>query len=229
MKKLTLLFSLIGLCLFFVACEKEGVDDLKAHDATENLNLPLLNFTYKGIPYSSVYTISSDSSIILKDEIVNNLYQSLQSIPTLATYIHQNDHIEYFDNFTDLQAHFKPIENPNSLRAGDTSSYLTLYADKDFRGNTYSVTGSVKVDWVGKDFNDKATTFKMGTSSSFGYSTYHVTFFKDAGFRSSSLSFWVQKGGYARAESFSNYHTGILGLGGSWNDEISSFETWCSY
>lgn len=221
MKKISLL--LVSLCLIFTSCEKDSVDSLKGNESKEDLNLSVLKFTYKDISYSSFFT--QDSLITLKDQTANEIYQNLQNIPTLATYIHEDGSIHFFDTFADLQAHFKPIEKFNTLRAADASAFLTLFADSNWRGNTYSITGSVKVDWVGKDFNDKATTFSMGTSSSFGYSTYNVTFFKDAGFKGASLSFSVQKG-YTRGESFSNFHTGFLGLGGSWNDEVSSFETW---
>lgn len=167
--------------------------------------------------YSSTYHFDKNSTIVLHDAEVYELYKKLKSLPELATYIKEDNSIEFFDNYAQA---IEASENRLTLRREvpfQPFEYIIieLYDSKGYQGNSYvrdydlstlkfsHIVGG-NLSWNNINFNKKASSFKIETygrgykakgyekNSTKGYHyylSYKVIFYNDYELQNQTLIF----------------------------------------
>ena len=167
--KILATLSLSITCLFFLtSCNN---DDLDLSSSNEVNNTETFSFVYKGINYSSPYHFDKDSTIILGDTEVNELYKQLKNLPELVTFVNENSVIEFFDNYDQA---IELITNRPSLRIAtgfQPFQYIILefYDKPAYQGNSYicdwNFSHIIYSGAVGGDFDIPTINFYKKASS----------------------------------------------------------------
>lgn len=243
MKKITILFALFIGIMF--GCQNSDLEIAPAENLTGNEQfLPLretLDFIYKGVTYSSPYHMENDTLMILEDEKVAALYNQLQELPELATYVTPNGNAEYFDTYNDLLE-----EHPTkTIEITPYSMYLLpvlifyeharYNLDREGRGFTFNLSqGMAFRDLSAFGIDDMVSSVRVcgpfGTIKGYGEG---ITFFRNKNFEAQSITFPFHEGiydnevpneevyYYLKVENFHNYK---VKKKINWNDRISSFK-----
>jgi len=238
-----LLLFIFVTTLFISSCNND-LDD----NSTENVESNTLTFTYNGINYSSICKTIQDS-IIIYDDNVKRLFLELRELPNLATYIHPDGTIEYFDNPEKVEQYIKITNGSFPLTKSIyyqviTDVRLTIYKDNKHSGESLNfnlVNGRIPkqayadlttigwdkmissivlhCDYVNKDLNDPNPTLP-----SIRYPGKCIaTFFSEKDFEGYSLWFAVDA---AYTDSHIDYFKSYRLFPGSsknWNDATRSF------
>ena len=173
MRNLTKLSFLTIFLYLFISCSNDDIDVANINGTT---TAETFRFVYKGINYSSPYHFDENSTIVLHDAEVYELYKKLKSLPELATYIKEDNSIEFFDNYAQA---IEATENRLTLRREvpfQPFEYIIieLYDSKEYQGNSYirdydlstlkfsHIVGG-NLSWNNINFNKKASSFKIKT------------------------------------------------------------------
>ncbi len=244
MKIIPKLSLLVFIGIAFISCENE--DEVGIPDNTPNLKS--VSFIYEGVAYSSTYEFDKDSLMVFDNNEVEALYARLDSMPELATYVHNNGMVEYFDNSA-IAAEKNSINNSNvktpTLRLSASGS-ITLYEHANMGGkavswsfvdtlNPYSF--GIQVPLLQKyfsppaavtyiNFNDMTSSFSVNLSGS--YRQCNVTFYehKDYGGKSLTFVFFYPNVPF-KINDFGNYkikNGSLFSHSKSWHDEASSMK-----
>jgi hypothetical protein len=239
-------FSII-LVFFLFSCNSELTNSIE--ESIEESKKETVEFIYKGNLYSSYYTLVGDN-VAWGDEKVGELYQQIQELPNLASLVHPDDKIEYFDNYDELLLTLQTEQETtqtNQLRQlttditytlGNSQTTLYLYADIN-KGGTVKKWNATRSDnkmtielpclmpiippFVPDIFNDVLSSFELVDSSP--YSRYlKVTLFEDVQYGGKSITFMLYgKRLYISDLRAYTMKSGFLGIGKkSWNDQVSS-------
>lgn len=184
MKTLTHLFWGAICLLLITSCNH---DDLDTSIHSEVDQSETFQFIYKGVNYSSTYHFDRDSSIILHNTEINELYQKLKNLPELATYIQEDNSIEFFDTYE--QAIEESDNRPTLRRERPFQPFqyiiVEFYDQLGYQGNSHiqgwdlSTSKSSHIlggnfAWNSINFDKKASSIQIKTYER-GYVTkgYH--------------------------------------------------------
>lgn len=236
------LFVFIGIGLF--SCQNE--DGVEIPDNISNLKV--VSFIYEGMTYSSTYKFDKDSLMVFDDSDVEALYARLDSLPQLATYIHSDGLIEYFDNSELAQAKMggNSIDlNTPKLRVSASGS-ISLFEHENMGGKSvnYSFEYSsvapyfgVSVPFLEKyypipsavtyvNFNDMTSSFTVNLGGS--YRQCNVTLYEDKNYGGKSLSFtFFYPNSPFKINNLGDYkikNGSLFSHSKSWHDEASSLK-----
>ena len=150
-KKINYLLFMVCCILTLSGCSKD--EALFETDETLS-NVPgseLFTFVYQGITYSSEFIETEDGNIILMDEDINELRQSLISLPELATIQNYDGSLEYIEN---QELAMKRLEEGTLFKESEftrvtvyelSSSTLEVYANTKHRDLIGRYNGRVSV------------------------------------------------------------------------------------
>lgn len=238
--------------LFLFSCQQEEeipfVDnektELSSYEENIVMNDGTTRFIYKGVEYVSDYQTEGEA-IIFQNEIVARLVKTLSQNKVLASYIHSNGVLEYFDSPSDLE---NSILSKSSLstKAGlnfkvTESAVLTVFEDSKCKGEEWkftinSGTTHFKVEYVGEHWNDRISSIDMVCNyrNSSGDNPYPTianhgdkciaTFYEHRDFGGYSISFTVDPNyPHSYIHYFKSYSL-YPGSKKTWNDEVSSLQ-----
>ena len=213
MRKITILIALfIGVML---GCQNSDLELVP----TENLQsndpfIPLretFDFTYNGKTYSSPFYMENDTLMILEDEEVAAVYNRLQELPELATYVASNGDIEYYNSYEELEMNkqSKGVKNKNAISRIFGPSYeIYIYEHADYN------------------------TLRQGRKALLipPVAIPHLDAFRNPDYKAQSITFTVNgltsvESGYYYYCKVRNFHDYKVKKGINWNDRISSIKT----
>jgi len=219
MKKNLLCLFVLGSLLSCSADQEVLSSEMNRTNKSNNLNT-IMKFTYNGKSYSSSYEVKNDSITVLSDNVANNIYQKIQELPELATYINADKSLQFFNNYKDLQKALNlSSENVSvksktgKLASGIQTGEITFYENK-LKGGA-AVKFPVFDDGISVEsldtynFNDKASSLYIVVNE---YNTYTLTLFRDHAYGGRSVSFLVP------------LMIDMPGFDKTWNDELTSFK-----
>lgn len=237
------LFLFIAFWVGMTSCQQiEEISVEKTEKAElSNDERGTLRFFYNGKEYVSEFNTVGEE-VIFQDETVTNLVESLSQNKSLASYVHPNGTLEYFDSFDNLKdciSSEKSVETKAGLGTRFTESgVLTIFEDSKCKGESVkhtinSSTTHIEVANVGDHWNDRISSIDMvcnyGISSDTQYPrpSNHgdrciVTFYEHEDFKGYSTSFEVDP---YYPHSYIHYFKSIPLYPGSsknWNDRATS-------
>ena len=239
MRKITILIALFIGVMF--GCQNSDLELVP----TENLQtndpfIPLretFDFTYNGKTYSSPFYMENDTLMILEDEEVAAVYDRVQDLPELATYITPLGEIEYYNTYEELEKNKRTNKfNTNSSMTG-VSYTIMIFEHADFNayrhGRKESFFAPIEIPDLGS-FYGMDEMISSFTAGNFGQpslpKTCAITFFRNTNYEAQSITFTYKEGTrdvlgyyyYCKVENFHNYK---VKKGINWNDRISSLKT----
>ena len=129
-------------------------------------------FIYKGNTYYTMPTY--EDTIMFFDEQTRLLYDEIQKIPTLCTYVRADGIIEYFDSFNDFQNRpAENIEEPPYEPLGETPKTTYEFSLSLADSNTFTTKGFIENGKdIYQDYHDFSTIenekfLKKGVSFTF--------------------------------------------------------------
>lgn len=146
MRKKNHYFLYLLSLLFLAACSNEDLDSGKP-DSLHTERDGSIEFIYMGKLYSSTYSLTPDSLIVLNDNIANEVYRDLGLRPNLAVVVNENGILTYYDSYNEI-----PFSNSidststhSSLRSSDglprpTSFSVDMFEDSSYNGKKISFT-----------------------------------------------------------------------------------------
>lgn len=100
-----------------------------------------IEFTYGGIKYSSPYSLTLDSSLVIVDEEVEKIYKNLMSLPDLATLVTEDESVIFFDNEEELDSFLNSGKKLKSLSFVEYS--ITIYEHENYTGTSQYKMGTL--------------------------------------------------------------------------------------
>lgn len=197
------------------------VVNLGLNSCQQDIDLPAINvndiagnqsFIYKGDIYESDFYVDQDSSVIFTNEIVNEVAEKLRLVPNLASFVHSNGQIEYFDNMEDFNKLITDIkreysDNPE-LRGSTAPNWVTFYEDSKLHASRFTLLPRTEMKQVGViqreidgrmfNFSRKISSLDMG-----GWGTM-VTIFTGQNFGGQLISWVVNR--YDHPEQYAYIH-----------------------
>lgn len=235
MKKITILFALFIGIMF--GCQNSDLEITPAENLTGNEQfIPLretFDFIYKGVTYSSPYHMENDTLMILENEKVATLYDQLQELPELATYVSAEGNIEYYDTSDELLQNKQFQENNISARAYENPSLL-LYLYQDYLYNTrsngnammltFNAGSPISIPDLGRyNFDDKLSSLRVLKNGGIG-NGLAIILYRNKNYEAQSITFTFS---YNPSSSYvlevENLHNYKVKKGINWNDRVSSF------
>lgn len=237
MKTLNLIYLFITVLVLF-SCE--NTDEISNSTDLEFGN-ETSQFLYEGSVYSSKYKIIEDK-VLYQNKEVTEVVNKLNELPQLASYIHHDGKIEYFDTLEELE--YKIFNKQPQTRGfeskGAKSCTLTMYEDTKRKGKKFSYkidnsTQSISI-WhlYVCEMNDNMSSLDLACETYItpdsqypipGHgNTCLVTLFQHENYTGSSISFSVTP--YAPELIINSLKDYPLRPGSStnWNDRISSLQ-----
>jgi|GEM_PF-6149734 hypothetical protein len=213
MKTLSYLFTLF-LAFILFSCENENYEIVNDNS---NTSVNSFTFTFEGKVYSSIAYNIDDSTMVLEDKNVDEIYSSLMKLPELATYIDDNGDLYFFKNEEELdnylrpktkvsfpsyplpilRVHFYSGENYTGTKAPFSygSGFLVpndrmkYYLDRYYT-NAYRLEVPDLRIW---DFNDILTSFSISDVSekpnASGVGQYNIRLYEHVGFKGNTVTF----------------------------------------
>lgn len=244
MKFIPKLSLLVFIGIAFISCENE--DEVGIPDNTPNLKS--ISFIYEGVTYSSTYEFDKDSLMVFDNNEVEVLYARLDSMPELATYVHSNGMVEYFDNSELAQAKMggNSIDmNTPKLRVSASGS-ISLFEHENMGGKSvgYSFVYSAVAPYFGVsvpflekyypipaavtyvNFNDMTSSFSVNLSGA--YRQCNVTLYEHKNYGGKSLSFtFYYPNSPFKINNLGDYkikNGSLFSHSKSWHDQASSLK-----
>ena len=240
MRKISILIALIIGVIY--GCQNSDLELASAENLTgDEQFIPLretFDFTYKGITYSSPYHMENDTLMILEDEQVASIYDQLQELPELATYVTPEGDIEYFDTYNELQKE-KPARIKNKALNFTPISTLTIYEHSHYNLDKagiqvdYRFYSELLMPQI-EQLDEKISSARVHSDGLGFPCCSRVTFFRNMHFQAQSITFDFHDGIYdaeftkgivvyynLKVNNFKNYK---VKSGINWNDRISSFK-----
>ncbi|WP_455668200.1 hypothetical protein [Phocaeicola sp.] len=160
MKNLTnLLLCVILVCL----CACSNNDDLVE---INNSPTPLKylaktsSFNYNGKVYSSEFEYTNDSSIIYKNNEVQEIAEKLDKNPVLVTF-YKNNTIIYYDNESKFDKDLKSKRSTTQVSPRGLSAQGIFYKDANFKGAQLTLNIGEYPDLGQYGFNDCISSAKL--------------------------------------------------------------------
>lgn len=236
-------------CLFFLSsCDNSIIEEPINLPTDPNPTLNAINFVYQGKSYTSIYQ-KENGTFFYEDKDVEQLVQKLSALPELATYIHKDGTIEYFDSFSELESSLAKdkvsfLAEEVQSRAGGAyvpTCELSIYEHKKYKGK------NVKFVVYG---NDQYHYYQMANLAQCGMAnmitamklhcnfiqyppgptpTGHVTFWDQVSFKGHSITWTVDINRHdTNISNFTDYgrYTIPEAPGNNWNDAANSFKLW---
>lgn len=127
--------SLFIAVLVLSSCEKAE----ESSNNTDQIESGTFQFRYKGTIYFSEYKTIGDD-VLYQNEKVGEVVNRLKNFSQLASYIHKDSIIEYFDTFEELENNLfnKQPQTRAFEPKGTESCTLTMYDDTQRKGKRYS-------------------------------------------------------------------------------------------
>ena len=182
--KMKLFLSFLSIAFLF-SCQMEENELVSVSDN----NSEKIEFTYKGNLYSSNFYYQ-DTIMVIENAEVNDIYQTISSLPELATFVNESGAIYYFDSYNEqmeyLEKNFKPEETLSTRATVDPYCILSLYKDINY-GSTrieLTTTSTHQGDLGDHNFNDQLSSFRMAATV-----PYMVTFYRDKDFGGVTITF----------------------------------------
>ena len=242
MRKITF-FAALFISILFAACQNSDLELAQVENLTDGEQVTPLretfDFTYNGESYSSPFYMENDTLMILEDEKVAAVYDRIQELPELATYVTSDGEIKFYDSYSDLQQNNIEIDNniKPSLR-GSNDADLIVYQNANYNDrlevagrHAFYIQGSISIpDPSYYRMDETISSFELVGSVITLHSTYRITFFRNKNYKAQSLSFDYKNGVYdnmwqyyyyVRVPNLKNYK---VKKGITWNDRISSFK-----
>ena len=235
MRKITILIALFIGVMF--GCQNSDLELAPTENLQSNDRLiPLretFDFTYNGKNYSSPFYMKNDTLMILEDEEVAVIYDRLQELPDLATYVTPNGDIEYYDTYNDLQNKLPQSPQHNSPRFASQYT-LNVYEHANYNRDRTGKMQSFKMpillpELKSYGMNDMISSCAIINSQNPG-TIGSVTFFRDPNYQAQSITFtyafplgdptWNNYV-FLLVENFHNYK---VKKKINWNDRISSLK-----
>lgn len=240
----TTLFCLVSMTVLLASCYNSAMEDVLNIDTntqTGNVESEISNsycFFYEGQKYESSYQQIDSTTIVFSDSGVNEMWNTLKDKPNLATLIHDNGDIEYFDNDS-IRRKAQVNPRPQTRIVYDqwysvTQAYLEYWKELDFKGKSWNHTLNDQNGWsaavssfIGTGLNDRISSYKLITSYvTTNYPTRNqsivVTFYEDTNYLGYSLTVALN---WPRTEAIrASLRTVYMPSGKNWNDEISSLK-----
>ena len=241
MKKITILITLfIGV---MIGCQNSDLELAPTENLRSNDQLlPLretFDFTYNGKTYSSPFYMENDTLMILEDEEVAAVYNRLQELPELATYVASNGDIEYYNSYEELEMNkqSKGVKNKNAISRIFGPSYeIYIYEHADYntlrQGRKALLIPPVAIPHLDAyGMNDMISSFTAGAHNlMYSSNGEGITFFRNPDYKAQSITFTVNgltsvESGYYYYCKVRNFHDYKVKKGINWNDRISSIKT----
>lgn len=145
-KNYSIIAILFLISIFYYSCQSDDYEN-SLNDSQTQEELQTFNFIYKGTHYSCYY-VMVDSIMQFENTEIGRLINNLQKLPELATYIHDNDLVEFFDNHQDLMNELTAIQTKRAKTTFPplptvryiSNAYLTVYDDTNLKDTNTSFT-----------------------------------------------------------------------------------------
>lgn len=240
MRKITF-FAALFISILFAACQNSDLELAQVENLTDGEQVTPLretfDFTYNGESYSSPFYMENDTLMILEDEKVAAVYDRIQELPELATYVAPNGDIEYYDSYEELEINkqSKGLKNKNATPR--TYSYtIMIYEHADYntqrQGRKEILNPPIAIpDLDVYAMDDMISSFTAGSRYPIYFSgTCGITFFRNPNYKAQSITFTFKEGimdelGYYYYCKVRNFHDYKVKKGINWNDRISSLKT----
>lgn len=225
-------FLMLSIIFFSCSTNDDGTFEEKNQPDFSSKSKDFIIFKYDGITYSSTFKYSEDSTIIFDNNNIEEIYNKLNQLPELATYIHKDGTIELFENSEILE---KEIVKQMRLKSEIANSFpnspttnrmIDLFVDKDCTGRYMPFQAGEYPDLNAYNFNDMLTSFKLYRDRLNNRNTT-VILYRDGYYQGNSISFSCTDGDYRVISNLKNYKIsgGFVGIGKiNWNDRVSSFK-----
>lgn len=221
----------IWAVISFSACEQQQMNELD----TLTDNEEIITFKYNEKVYTSKYQVLNNR-IICADKTVQDLLNKLEKNPQLATLVHTDNSIEYFDSYEKLteyldQYSFTP--NITTKAAGSASCTIKLYADANYKGTNRSYQFSVPSTQTGASYSDLSTIGLLNAISSLKINTNYysampydarVSLWDQRNFTGYSITFQTQRNtsNPVNISNLANHHRGPLVTTSTWDNAAQS-------
>lgn len=244
MRKITF-FAALFISILFAACQNSDLELAQVENLTDGEQVTPLretfDFTYNGESYSSPFYMENDTLMILEDEKVAAVYDRIQELPELATYVAPNGDIEYYDSYEELEINkqSKGLKNKNATPRS-YSYTITIFEHADFNalrlGRRQELVPPIAIPDLGSELykmDDMISSFTAGSrhQTSF-YGTHGITFFRNPNYKAQSITFTYKStdGGFDELGNYlyckvRNFHDYKVKKKINWNDRISSLKT----
>ncbi len=238
MRKITILIALF--ISVTCGCQNSDLEVAPTENLVGNEQLiPLretFDFTYKGQTYSSLYHMENDTLMILEDEQVAALYDQLQELPELATYVTPEGNIEYYDTSDELLQN-KQFRGNNISTRSYTSNTLILYLYQDYLYNTRSNGNAMMLTFnAGSpisvpnldtyNFEDKLSSLRVLRNGGWlGYGgSSAIILYRNKNYEAQSITFtFINTPSSMYVLEVENLRNYKVKKGINWNDRVSSF------
>lgn len=220
MKKNLLLVFTIAIALY--SCNNSS-DEL--FDLTTTKESGVLNFTYKGVFYSSNYEVDENDEIKIANQEVVKIYSEIQEIPTLCTVI--GDTILFYDSNEERLNDLNPSVRTSSRAANDVKWGLTAYTSRNYQGarEEYTGRGSHRQNTI--QYNNNWDSLIMTMSGIDGTSYCEFTFYENGDCKAGRTHVVPLSGTGDRKEIKALKDIFRSNWGRHWGNEISSFSVYC--
>lgn len=170
-KMLFLLWGVLNVVLL-ASCEQSDKEDV-----VDKSN-QVLNFKYDSKNYSSNYQVVN-GKVVCDNEQVQQVYAKLANNSNLATLVHDDGSLEYFDSYEELIEYLDkvtPVTKQADTRAGGNArSTIGLYADINYRGENRVFTFNTPGQQTGAAYADLSTIGLLNKISSVKVGTDYFT------------------------------------------------------
>lgn len=167
-KKNHYLLYLLSL-LFLAACSNEDLDSGKPNSLDTERDRSI-EFIYMGKLYSSTYSLTPDSLIVLNDNIANEVYRDLGLKPNLAVVVNENGILTYYDSYDKIPSTDYPPTQSSLRSSGSfpiaTSLTVDMFEDSSYNGKriSFTINKNEKIIYIpslgAHGMNDKISSLK---------------------------------------------------------------------
>ena len=241
MRKITF-FAALFISILFAACQNSDLELAQVENLTNGEQVTPLretfDFTYKGESYSSPFYMENDTLMILEDEKVAAVYDRIQELPELATYVAPNGDIEYYDSYEELEINkqSKGLKNKNAISRSFGYSYeIYIYEHADYntqrQGRKVLLNSPVAIPHLkAYAMDDMISSFTAGARNLIYSARGGITFFRNPDYKAQSITFTIngiisEESGYRYYCKVSNFNSYKVKKGINWNDRILSIKT----
>lgn len=188
------LLAVICIALSLASCEQSSIEEPNlTNEKIENIS-----FKYNGKTYSCEYQ-TNGKMIIYNNKEVQEIFEELSNNPNLATFIGDDQTIQYFDTYEDLERElniqrvqdvYSNLEkNANTKALFNASVNISLYINVKYKGGGKSFRFNSPSPQPGASFTDLSTIGLLNKISSLKINLSEHTAIPG----SASVTLWDQK------------------------------------
>ena len=241
------LFFIFLLGILF-SCEENIISDTNPRIDVVTKSVDTINsfsFIYNGEIYESEYVYNNDSTIVFLSDVVEFISKQLENNANLASFVHEDGMIEYFDNVDELQKGINPllpeVYDLNFTSKITTSATLVVFQKDKCKGRTISsqLNSSIKNVKISTEIlnennmHDEISSIDLVCTYMINESSYTVyvghgnkciaTFYEHENYSGHSIWFAVDPNSpHCYIHYFKSYPL-YPGSSKNWNDKVSSY------